>query len=421
MMAVMIIGAVGLTLLIAISTLVQMFYLESLRLRARDSAAQQFFKEHLEERLGVKPERGALAYSLLKHTAIVLLGIVFLRIAAAGGHAWWQVTVQAALLSWIVMIIAAYFVPQMLYRRALVGWVLYLTPVLLVLELAVRPVTVVLGFVQSLFEDTAHGQAAPENGNQTENIDALITAGAEEGIIQEEDRKLIQSVVAFGDKTVREVMTPRPSIVAIGHDKTLDDLRQLVINEQYSRIPVYEDTIDQIIGFVHVRDMFELDERERTIKTVRELVREIDHVPESKPVNDLLREMQEKGTHMAVVVDEYGNTAGLATMEDLVEEILGEIRDEHEPTTDVTPDESGAYILSGSYDVDHLADLVGYRRSDGTESTTVGGLVTEWMGRVPRAGEVVEREGIRIEILAGNDLRVEQVRVSPLPQSSVNA
>ena len=197
----------------------------------------------------------------------------------------------------------------------------------------------------------------------TENIEALITAGTEEGIIEEEDRRLIQSVVAFGSKTVREVMTPRPGIVAISAAATLDDLRQLVIHEQYSRIPVYEETIDQILGFVHVRDMFELDHTERAHRNVRDLVRPIRFVPETKPVNDLLREMQQDGNHIAIVIDEYGNTAGLVTMEDMVEEIVGEIRDEHEPGLDVERDNDGGYIVSGSFDVDHLHDLVEFRKS----------------------------------------------------------
>ena len=148
------------------------------------------------------------------------------------------------------------------------------------------------------------------------------------------------------------------------------------------------------------------------------MIRPIRYVPETKPVNDLLREMQQEGSQMVIVIDEYGNTAGIATMEDLVEEILGEIHDEHEPERDVYP-EGDAYVMSGSLDLDRLEDLLGFRPQEETESTTVGGLVTEWMGHVPHAGEVVEREGIRIEILAGNELRVNQVRVSKTEDTRV--
>ena len=179
-------------------------------------------------------------------------------------------------------------------------------------------------------------------------------------------------MVAFGDKTVREVMTPRPRVVAISRDATLEELRDLVINEQYSRIPVYEDSIDQITGFIHVRDMFEMDEDERAKRKVREIIRPIRAVPETKRVNDLLREMQEEGAHMAVVVDEYGATAGIVTMEDMVEEIVGEIHDEHEPERDFRQDPDGSYVVSGSFDLGRLADLVDFHPEEDTESTTVG-------------------------------------------------
>jgi CBS domain containing-hemolysin-like protein len=276
----------------------------------------------------------------------------------------------------------------------------------------VRPLTGLLGFLQSLAQLSEPDESGDTGATPEESIDALITAGAEEGILEEDDRRLIHSVVAFGDKTVREVMTPRPDMVTIAADATLEELRNLVIHEQFSRIPVYEESIDQIIGFVHVRDMFELDHTERVNRTVRELTRPIRLVPETKPVGDLLKEMQGDGAHMAVVVDEYGNTAGLVTMEDMVEEIVGEIRDEHEPGHDVEADDEGGYIVSGSFDLDNLEELLEFRAPEETESTTVGGLVTEWMGRVPLPGDSVERGGIRIEVLAANELRVDQVRIS---------
>ena len=166
------------------------------------------------------------------------------------------------------------------------------------------------------------------------------------------------------------------------------------------------------MGFVHVRDMYELDESERAKRTVRDILRPIRTVPESKPVNDRLREMQEEGTHMAAVVDEYGSTAGIVTMEDMVEEIVGEIHDEHEPERDFAAQPDGSYIVSGSFDISRLEDLVGFHPQEDTESTTVGGLVTEWMGHVPEAGEETQRDGITIKVLAANQVRVDQVRVS---------
>jgi CBS domain containing-hemolysin-like protein len=399
------------SLLLGLVTFVQLLYLESLRLRTRDLPAIKFFKETLEDKIGFPTEDGAGSFTLVKHTAILLIGVLYF-LAFADGQAWtWQEVLETAVASWLTMIVMAYVLPQVFYRRTDARWLAPLARLIRAVGLLAKPFVAMLAFFQSLVELTDDGNGAEEPPTQAENIEALISAGTEEGLIEEEDRKLIQSVVEFGDKVVREVMTPRPNIVAISADATLEELRQLVINEQYSRIPVYEGTIDRIIGFVHVRDMFELDEDQRVNRTVRELIRPIRAVPETKPVNDLMREMQQDNTHMVIVVDEYGNTAGLASMEDLVEVILGEIRDEHEPNSDIQEDGQGGFIVSGSFDVARLGDLLEFHPEEDIESTTVGGLVSEWLGRVPQPGESVEREGIHIDVLASDELRVAQVRV----------
>ncbi len=405
------VAALVMALVLVLVTLVQMLYMDSVRVRAREIAFLELFRERVSDRIRLKADDGILTFSLIKHSTMALLGVVFVYFAGVETYGLTE-AIEAALLSWLTVLVACYIVPQLLYRRTTGEWFLALVPVVQLMALVVRPLTAVLGFLQSLAQLGEKDEQASETMSPEDNIDALITAGAEEGILEEEDRKLIQSVVAFGDKTVREVMTPRPSIVAISADASLEELRQLVIHEQYSRIPVFDETIDNIIGFVHVRDMFELDPAARANRKVREVIRTLRAVPETKPVNDLLREMQAEGTHLAVVVDEYGGTAGLVTMEDMVEEIVGEIRDEHEPADDLLPDKEGGYVVSGSYDLDHLPDLFGFRPSEETESTTVGGLVTEWMGRVPTAGETVERDGIRIEVVSRNELRVEQVRIT---------
>lgn len=393
-------------------TLVQMLYLDTVRLRARELPFLELFRNGMDERLGLKPDEGILTFSLVKHTLLALIGALFYALTGS--------LLEACLLSWGAMLSLTYVVPQLLYRRTKGEWFQALVPAMRALVFLVRPLTVLLGFLQSLAQLGEKGQAQQEPNSQQENIEALITAGTEEGIIEEQDRRLIYSVVAFGDKTVREVMTARPAMVAVSADATLEQLRQLVIHEQFSRIPVYEENIDQVLGFIHVRDMFELEQSDRDNHTLRDLVRPIRFVPESKAVNDLLREMQLDGNHIAIVVDEYGSTAGLVTMEDMVEEIVGEIRDEHEPGLDVLIDNDGGYVVSGSFDVDHLHDLVEFRKPEDAESTTVGGLVTEWLGYVPEPGEAIEREGVRIEVLAANELRVDQVRISRVAEPATS-
>jgi putative hemolysin len=399
--------------LLGLTTFVQVLYLESLRLRTRDLPSLKFFKETLEDKIGMKTEDGAGAFSLIKHTLLAMLGILYFAWFSDGTP--WHAAIfwQAVLAVTVTMITVSFALPQLLYRRTRGHWLLPLVPLLRLIAMVTRPFVVMLGFFQSLIDLTDDDATAHEEPTPAENIEALISAGTEEGLIEEEDRKLIQSVVEFGDKVVREVMTPRPNIVAIAADATLEQLRQLVITEQYSRIPVYDGSIDNVIGFVHVRDMFELEEEEREKRTVRGLVRNIMLVPETKPVSVLMRSMQQENTHMVIVVDEYGNTAGLATMEDLLEVIIGEIRDEHEPESDVAEDGRGGFIVSGSFDLNRIADLINsFHRGEDIESTTVGGLVSEWLGRVPKTGEFVERDGVRLEVLVSDELRVGQVRIS---------
>lgn len=404
--------ALFLTLLLCFVSYVQLLYLESLRLIRREVPALEFFRETLAGKIGLEPEQGSLCFSLIKHVSLFLIGIFYLCAFVHPAIERSESVAEAAGASLAAMLLTTYLIPAFLHRRTTGRWMMKVVPLIRVLGAMAFPLAALVRLFQSVLDldKDQNGETAPSDS--VEHIEALITAGAEEGILEEEDRKLIHSVVAFGDKSVREVMTPRPDIVAISAGKSLEDLRQLVIHEQYSRIPVYQGTIDDIIGFIHVRDLFELSEEERQSKPLTGLVRPIPLVPESKPVTDLLREMQHDGSHMVIVVDEYGNTAGLATMEDLVEEILGEIRDEHEPERDVRQEGEDVFIAPGNLDLDRLQDLLNFRPEEDTESTTVGGLVTEWLGHVPQPGEAVEHGGIRIEVLAGNERRVDEVRIS---------
>lgn len=415
MTALVLIACFALGLLLCLVTFVQTLYLEAMRLRTRDLPSLQLFKSTVEDRIGFETEDGMLSYSLLKHGTLLLLTIAIFLAYLQSSPPTWLNCVEAGFTSWLVMMLVTYVVPQMLYRRTSGKLLLPIVPLLRGLAYVVKPVVAMLHFLHSLVELADEKASAVEPPTSAENIDALIAAGTEEGLIEEDDRKLIQNVVEFGNKVVREVMTSRPNMVAISADVTLEELRQLVIHEQYSRIPVYEGSIDHVVGFVHVRDMFELGEEQRKTLKIREIMRPIRFVPEMKPVQDLMREMQHEGAHIVMVVDEYGDTAGLASMEDLVEVILGEIRDEHEPESDVREESPGVYVVAGTFDLTRFENMLEFHPEEEIESTTVGGLVTEWLGRVPEAGEAVEKDGVKIEILVSDELRVQQVRVRKLP------
>jgi putative hemolysin len=206
-------------------------------------------------------------------------------------------------------------------------------------------------------------------------------------------------------------MKPRPEIVAVPANTTVEQFIELLRTKPFSRVPVFEGTIHNIVGIVFAQDVLQVPDTEAQTRTVDTLMRkDVYFVPESKLGSDLLREMQKNNIRMAIVVDEYGGVAGLVTIEDLVEEIVGEIRDEHEKT-EVVRENDQSYIVPGNMDVDRLGDLFGIR-PETKESATVAGLVSELAGRIPQKGEVVEEDGLRFEVLDSTERRVQRVRIS---------
>jgi putative hemolysin len=240
--------------------------------------------------------------------------------------------------------------------------------------------------------------------------DGAAEAASEQGIIEGDERRLLQSIVDFGDTLVREVMTPRPDIVATPADATLDELRGLFREEEYSRLPVYEENLDNILGIVFVKDLIHLAGIEGGARPITTLVRPAMVVPETKRVPDLLKEFQRRQQQIAIVVDEYGGTAGLVTIEDLLEEIVGEIRDEYDVETEPIVDEGGgSLVFSAKVSIDDVRERLGVViEPDGFE--TVGGYVLTRVGRVPAVGETFEFDGLSVEVLEAERRRIHKVR-----------
>jgi CBS domain containing-hemolysin-like protein len=246
--------------------------------------------------------------------------------------------------------------------------------------------------------------------NQDEAAHAYLDAGEEQGLIEREERRLLQSIVDFGATLVREVMTPRPDIVAVRADSTLDELRALFREQEYSRIPVYNENLDNILGIVFVKDLIQLTGAPGEAQAIAGLVRPAAFVPETKRVPEMLKEFQRKQVQMAIVVDEYGGTAGLVTLEDLLEEIVGEIRDEYDVETEpVTEEPDGSYVFSAKVNLDEVRDRLDVDiEADGFE--TGGGYVLARVGRVPSIGETFEFDGMSIEVLDAERRRIHRVR-----------
>src|SRR3984885_983315 len=368
------------------------------------------FEHDVEPRLGVNRGRAAVSMAVLTQMTIaaiaMLVGFTVFRDRA------WSIyeILQATLALILMVIIFNRFLPFVFFSRSSGRWLISWVPVLRLLIYLVLPVTLVLGFLESVASLTKeHSDEQPES--QAEAVDALIEAGQEEGILDESNRDMTRSVVEFSGKTGREAMKPRPEIVAVPTDTTVEQFIELLRVKPFSRVPVFEGTIHNIKGIVYAQDVLQVPDTEARTRTVDTVMRkDVYFVPESKLGSELLREMQKNNIRMAIVVDEYGGVAGLVTNEDLVEEIVGEIADEHEKA-EVVRENDHSYIVPGNMDVDRLDQLLG-TRPEGKESATVAGLVSELAGRIPQKGEVIEEDGLRFEVLESTERRVQRVRVS---------
>jgi len=398
--------------LLALVSYVNRLYHEMGKFLSREFQENIEAYEHLvEPRLGVGRERASLSMAVLVQICMASIGVLIGYLLFTGSSWVGLDLVQASVSLIFIIVIFNRLLPHIFFVRTKGEWLAKFVPVLRILIYLAVPVTMVLGFALSVASlSKEHSEATPEH--PSEAVDALIEAGQEEGILEEGDRDLIQSVVEFGDKTVRQVMTARPAIVAVPVTMTIAEFTEMLNKCPYSRIPVYEGDIDHIKGIIFTKDLLQVLDTEAGKTTVGDLMKtDVYFVPETKLGSDLLREMQQDNIRLAIVADEYGGVAGLVTIEDLIEEIVGEIRDEHEKS-DIVKESDSSYIFNGNTDLDLLEKLLGGVRQDEKEATTIGGLVSELAGRIPGAGEVFEENGLRLEVLDSTERRVERVRVS---------
>ncbi len=244
-----------------------------------------------------------------------------------------------------------------------------------------------------------------------EEIETFIDEATEEGIIDKGEDELLRSVVEFGDTVVREVMTSRSNMVCIRRDATIDNLKDLIIKEKYSRIPVYKDRLDNMDGIVMAKDILEYSDDKHKLQPIEALIRPVAYVPESMPVPDLLREFQKVKTKMAIVVDEHGGVSGLVTMEDVVEEIVGEIQDEYDTEEAMILENAPLdFTVSGATEVEELEELFDVELAE-DDFITVGGLITHALGRLPHKGESLAIKGLALEVIDVDQKKVKKLRI----------
>ncbi len=380
------------------------------------------WEELVEPRLGLTRDHASLCAVLVRQLALGLLALefgalLFDREPHVGPPTVAEVS-QAILTVVLVVVFCNRLIPALLINRTRGRWVRRIVWPVFVLLWLMTPFSTVI----RLFDSVA--ALGEENGGQEDepapDVEALLEAGEEEGILEKTDLDLVRSAVEFGDKLVREVMTPRPSMFVVRDSTTIENFLDMLRERNFSRVPVFQGTIDNITGIAFAHDLLEITDKEAPTRTVASIQRPAAFVPETKHGYELLREMQREKQHMRIVIDEYGGVAGLVTIEDLLEQIVGEIRDEHEsdaPVENPQREPNGAWVVPGSYAVDQLGNLFDAEIDvpGAYEATTVGGLVSELEGRIPLAGEVVvlASAGLRMEVVASTDRRVDRVRVFP--------
>lgn len=384
----------------------------------------------VEPKLHLSRESAELSAAVLRQFTLaaiaVLFGIKICPVLAAHDATGLSITgVLAETIFELVMIVLIFdrLLPFVFFMRTRGLWIVRIRILVTALFYLVTPATLLLGLllsIVSLAEPTdAEEIERPEEKDAA--MDALLEAGEEEGILEESDRALVRSVVEFGDKVTREVMTPRPKLFTVPGTMNIAEFTAELAEHPFSRVPVYAESPDHVTGIAFAHDLLQIADVDAKKRTVAEIQRPAAFVPESKKVNELLNQMQRQQQHMCIVIDEYGGVAGVVTIEDLLEEIVGSINDEHDDAENApVREEDGAFVVPGGFEVSRLKELFASEDDDesevvrippGYEATTVGGLVTEMAGHIPLQGEVVEAEGLRFEVLASTVRRVERVRV----------
>ncbi len=377
----------------------------------------EIFEAEIEPKLKINRRSGGRTFRILGHfwLAFVVLettrGVVYLVPNR------WEAGVQFLVFLTLEVVVLMHFIPDMLLYRTTGRWLVPLLPLIRAAMWLVWPIRVFLEGTESLARISEQEMERTEEQRTEEGIEALVEVAEEEGIIEPEQADLIEQVVEFSDKRVREVMTPRPDVVSLPAEASLEEMHAKYEETKFAKMPVYEKSPDDIIGVVQVQDLLQVADADLPKRKVRELLKPILFVPETKIGSDLLREMRQKGQSMVVVIDEHGSVAGIATVEDLVEEIVGESSSgSTQPAPDAVREADGSLVLRGSMSISDVEKLLGLQFGDQSDETvtTVAGLLSHALGKVPAPGDRIDLAGYRFEVLESNQRKVLRLRARRL-------
>src|ERR1700686_5505550 len=374
----------------------------------------EIFESEIEPKLKINRRSGGRTFRILGHFWLAFLVLETTRGVVYFVSVTWESLIEFCVFLTLEVVIAMHFVPDMLLYRTEGRWFLPLLPLIRAAMWLAWPVRVFLEGAESLARISEQEPEMTQEQRTEERIEALVDAAEEEGIIAADQADLIEQVVEFSDKRVREVMTPRPDIVAIAAEATLEELHAKFVEKKFSKMPVYEKTLDDIFGVVNAQDLLHIADQDLPKRKVRELARPVLFIPETKAGSDLLREMRQKGQPLAVVIDEHGSVAGIATVEDLVEKIVGESGyDAKQPLADVVRETDGGLVMRGSMSIDDVEELLGVKFGDKSDAavTTIAGLLSHVSRKVPEPGDKIDLEGHKFEVLEANQRKVLRVRI----------
>jgi CBS domain containing-hemolysin-like protein len=382
------------------------------------------FEAEIEPKLNINRRSAGRAFRILGHfwLAFVVLqttrGVVFF----VSGK--WEAVIELGAFIILEVVVAMHFIPDILLYRTTGRWLIPLLPLVRASLVLVWPVRVFLEGAESLARISEQEKEQTEEQRTEEGIEALVEAAEEEGIIEPEQAELIEQVVEFSDKRVREVMTPRPDIFAIAAGATLEELHAKTTETRFTRLPVFEGSLDNIVGIAHSQDLLQVADADLPRKLVRELMRPALFMPETKVGSDLLKEMRQSSQTMAVIIDEHGSVAGVATMEDLVEEIVGESGEEAtHHKLEMVRDGTSSLVMRGSTAIGQVEEMLGVHFGENADETvtTIAGLLSHVSGKVPAPGDKFDLEGYRFEVLEANQRKVLRVKAQKLTGTAMHA
>lgn len=410
---------IGLLTLSAIFSAAETALTSLSRIRVSHMVEQQLAGAKLVQRLKKKPG---------DFLVTILIGNNMVNVAAAAiatsisigfvearglGHLGLAVGIATGIMTLLILVFGE-ITPKTVALRNAERLSLWIAPIIIGLQFLLRPVAYLIGFLCWPFIFIFGGKA-PEKGPfiTEEEIRLILTAGESEGVIEQEERKMITSIFEFGETVVREVMTPRPDITAAEPNRTIDEIKNIILDSGHSRIPIYEGNLDNVIGLVYAKDLLKFEKE----KGLRDILRPVIIIPETKKVSELLHEMQAARTHLAVIVDEFGMTSGVVTLEDLIEEIVGEIHDEFEREERMIDKlDDGSFIVDGRLSLKDLNDRLQLNLPE-KKYDTIGGYVFGQLGKAPSVGGTVKFENLKISVERVLRRRITRVKIIIQPEN----